>query len=95
MHRAPPRPRVWLIPLLAVALAALAPGCTNVPELDETIPDWARDARYPQLIPLTGDLASRPATGAEAQALKGELAARAAGLQARADRLRARDPDAE
>lgn len=72
---------------LPLAAAALAPGCTNVPELDATVPGWARDADYPMLIPLTGDLASVPAPQGEAERLQDALKARSARLQRRAREL--------
>lgn len=75
-----------LVPLAGLGAAMLG-GCTNVPELDAAVSDWAHDADYPKLIPLTGDLAAAPATGEEAEALQSQLESRAARLQARARSL--------
>lgn len=80
-------PCPMLLPALLAGMFAWA-GCTNVPELDDAVPDWVRDADYPALIPLTGDLAAAPATGEEAARLQSQLAARADGLNRRAQGLR-------
>ncbi|PVA10246.1 hypothetical protein DC366_08330 [Pelagivirga sediminicola] len=70
----------------ALCAGAMLPGCTQFPELDATIPDAARRAPYPDLVPLEGfrtrlDNSRIPQGSAES------VEDRAARLRARADRL--------
>ncbi|PCH74412.1 MAG: hypothetical protein COC12_03705 [Rhodobacteraceae bacterium] len=85
-HRASPRGyRKWL------ALAALLAGaaCTQVPELDATIPDHLRNAPYPELQPLDDALFDVPLPQAQSAEIEKSLSARAARLQSRARALNA------
>lgn len=72
----------------ALALVASFGGCTQFPDLDDSLGDGLAAAEYPDLATadqLVGLTAADPDRGArEAQALQ----ARVAGLQARADALR-------
>ena len=74
--------------ILCVCLPLLA-GCAQFPEVDAVISEDAKNAPPPELVPLDQILepatAVDPAKGDETEA---ELRARAAALQARADRLR-------
>jgi len=65
------------LPLLFVLAA-----CVDIPALEGTISDAARDAPYPQILPLTDP----PAPLVDDDST---MAARIAALQRRADRLRA------
>lgn len=79
--------------LLCLPLALAAPGCTRVPELDETHTDALNGAPYPALIPLGPALAVNAAEPDSAERLEREMTWRRARLRARAARLRARQPD--
>lgn len=68
-----------------VLILALA-GCSDFPQLDETIPAESRTAPYPQLATTT-DLG--PATETDTEAETDGLLARMAALLARANALRA------
>ena len=72
--------------ILALTLAALA-GCTTFPELDAVQTPGLANAPYPRLLPLGTLLAEGSAPRATPEAM-GDVAARAARLRARADRLR-------
>ena len=74
-------------PALCCLIGCLLAACATVPELDARVTPAARTAPYPQLQPLDPLLAE----GAAAQtdtATADALLARAAALQARANRLR-------
>ena len=77
--------RVWralcLIGLLGTA------GCTNVPELDATIPDHLRDADYPKLVRLDDVFATAQNPQEQAEEIEKSLEARRRRLQSRAQRL--------
>ena len=69
----------------------LLAGCADFPQLDASVSDRARAAAYPRILPLDGLLAvadARP-EGAAAAGL-GNLPARLARLQARANAMRGR-----
>ena len=59
-------------------------GCSNFPQLDDTLSQEARNAPYPELTPVP----SEPAPSTDGDAL---LAARIAALQARAEDIRRSD----
>lgn len=71
---------------LALAVAALlsATACTQVPELDATVPDHLQNAAYPDLIPLDGSLETEQLPQDQAEQIEQSLAARRSRLQARA-----------
>ncbi|KXF91049.1 hypothetical protein [Phaeobacter inhibens] len=79
-----------LFPLLAAA--ALASACARVPELEDRLTPDLRGAAYPALVPLEDALHPGTSAAEESKALEDTLEARAARLQARADRLRAAQP---
>lgn len=84
MHRRPAR---CLILSSTLVVAGLGAGCTQFPDLDaRNGPDMAA-ADYPLLVPIDGLLAG-VGTGAITATTDDEIAARAARLRARADRLR-------
>ncbi|ATG42748.1 hypothetical protein PhaeoP18_00777 [Phaeobacter piscinae] len=87
---APVRPYSRLFPLLAAA--ALISACARVPELEDRLTPDLRGADYPALVPLEDALQPRTPAAEESKALEDTLDARAARLQARADRLRAAQP---
>jgi len=72
--------RLW--PTLV--LATLTAACTNVPELDETIPPHLRDADYPELVSLDGSLVAKQTPQEQAGQIEQSLGARRDRLQARA-----------
>lgn len=72
--------------MLALALA----GCTQFPELDETIPPSAAAAEFPALVPLVPLLAANAPVIADRVETTANLEARVAGLRARASALQAR-----
>lgn len=67
-------------------IIALLSGCAEFPELDGTVDDAARNAPFPELVNLD---ALRGQVGAS-DATPDNMAARIAGLNARADALRQR-----
>lgn len=69
---------------LLVLISALA-GCSEFPELSQAVSARARNAAYPQILPLDQLLASLPATAPGRET--GTLAARAAALRARARQM--------
>ena len=72
--------RLW--PTLA--LVTLTAACTNVPELDATVPRHLRDADYPELVSLDGSLVAKQTPRAQASEIEQSLGARRDRLQARA-----------
>jgi len=74
---------------LALAVAALlfATACTQLPELDATVPAHLQNAPYPDLIPLDGSLAAEQLPRDQAEPIEQSLAARRSRLQARAREL--------
>ncbi|MDX1780598.1 MAG: hypothetical protein R3256_04680 [Thalassovita sp.] len=78
--------RVPFVSFLALSLAVLV-GCSEFPDLSETIEPAARQAPYPALIPIDDLLGAE--TGADRPSdTTAELQARARALRARAARLR-------
>ncbi|WP_421704384.1 hypothetical protein [Aliiroseovarius sp.] len=72
--------------IIVIACLGLAVGCSDAPRLDPTLSARARDAAYPDLVPLGPLLAGLSA--AQDDFGTGTLTARAAALRARAARLR-------
>ncbi len=68
-------------------VAASLAGCAEVPELDARVTPAARTAPYPTLQPLD-PLLTDGAAGETDEATAEALLARAAALQARANRMR-------
>lgn len=76
--------------LLALPLFLILAGCASgVPEINRTISPAARDAPYPGLEPLD-QLLARANAGSSIEADTDRLAARVAGLKARAAALQGR-----
>ncbi|WP_163849382.1 hypothetical protein [Pseudooceanicola aestuarii] len=80
-------PRLLSPALLTLALF-LPAGCARFPDLDATITAEARAADYPDLLPISDVLSVAEDPARLAPADGDSLDARAAGLRARADRLR-------
>jgi len=82
--------------VLPLAALVVAVSCTNVPELDATVPAHLRDAAYPDLVPLDGSLATLRLPQDQAGEIEKSLAARRDRLQARARAMNTPvvDPDA-
>lgn len=78
------RPHPLAVPML---LAAALAGCTEVPELEATIPDHLEQADYPALVQLDDSLFDHPEPGEAAEDLQRGLEARSRRLQDRARRL--------
>ncbi|PYG28062.1 hypothetical protein [Pelagimonas varians] len=72
--------------LSALFLSALLAGCTQFPELDSSQTPGVFDAPYPQLVPLD-DLINGAPPRATADMI-GSVTGRAAGLRARAVRIK-------
>lgn len=80
--------------LLRPAAFALLAGpmlaaCTDIPELDATVPAHLKQADYPALVPLDGLLTPLPPPQEQADALRAELETRRDGLQQRARQMNA------
>jgi hypothetical protein len=73
--------------ILTLPFCACLMGCADIPALDGTISDAARNAPYPELTPI-------PPAPAPASVTEDTLAPRIAALQQRARALRAVDPGA-
>lgn len=73
--------RPWLAATITILVVS---ACTEVPELDSTIPGHIRKAPYPKLVPLDRALISAPLPQVRSEELEKSLAARQARLQARA-----------
>ena len=72
---------------LTVAGLGLA-ACTQFPELDHTQSTHLENADYPALVPLDPLLARASAPGPDPAETQADLAARLAGLRARAGAMR-------
>lgn len=70
----------------------LTVGCTPFPQLQGSIPKGAETADYPDLVPLDPLLANIKPKSPDAEQTANTLNARASGLQARANKLRALPP---
>jgi hypothetical protein len=79
--------RLCLLSTLAAQLIATA--CTQVPELDATVPKHLRNAAYPELAPLDASLTTPVFPQDQARQTEETLAARRDRLQARANALNA------
>ncbi|PIV79170.1 MAG: hypothetical protein COW54_05495 [Rhodobacteraceae bacterium CG17_big_fil_post_rev_8_21_14_2_50_63_15] len=86
------RPRA-LLPALAVIALGLAASCTSVLDRDTQSTQALRAAGYPALVPAEDLTASVPPPAITPQTAR-DLDARANGLRARAERLRAEGVDA-
>lgn len=63
-------------------------ACTQVPELDQAIPDWVRKADYPQLVALDASLISQVSPQEQSDKIANDLLARRDRLNRRAERLK-------
>lgn len=77
--------RLWR-GLYLIGLIGLV-NCTNVPELDATIPDHLRNADYPKLVRLDGVFATAQNPREQADKIEQSLETRRRQLQSRARRL--------
>ncbi len=86
--------RLW--PISGFAALLIATACTQVPELDATIPAHLRNAPYPALVPLDDALFAAPLPQVQSQEIERSLTARRDRLQSRAKGLNASvvDPEA-
>jgi len=75
---------------LACSVLCLVAACTQLPALDSTIPQSAKDADYPKLVPLEGLTAGIPEAQTRAADTQAALEARIGALRARANRLKGR-----
>ncbi|MCT4558315.1 MAG: hypothetical protein N4A61_09685 [Pelagimonas sp.] len=73
--------------LRAMLLCSVLVGCTQFPELEEGRIDLPGGAEFPRILPLDPLLADGPRTASVATV--GHVEGRVAGLNARADQLRA------
>lgn len=89
------RNRLFVPALCAVLAQVLVAGCTNIPELDATVPDHLEDADYPPLVPIETLLVPVPDPQQQADDLQTQLQDRRDSLQRRAERLNAPVVDEE
>jgi hypothetical protein len=82
-------PRVTGMAWLVMPTCLLALSCTQVPELDATIPESLLTAPYPALIPLEYMAPTGASPREDAEQIENELAARRERLAARAAALNA------
>ncbi|MCA0869619.1 hypothetical protein LCL97_02160 [Seohaeicola saemankumensis] len=75
--------------LIAAALLSGVAGCTQVPELNDTVTDDLSSSKYPALVPLAPTLGTRPAPQDEAERLESSLNGRRDRLKSRASGLQA------
>ena len=73
--------------LAASALLLAGAACTQVPELDASIPDNLRNAPYPKLVQLDETLFAVPRPQAQSAEIEKSLAGRRDRLQSRARAL--------
>lgn len=78
-------PRLWPALFLVAGLSVTA--CTQVPELDATVPTHLRTAAYPKLVSLDGTLTTTRTPQDQAAQIEQSLAARRDRLQARSKGL--------
>lgn len=76
-----------LRPAILIAILSLGAGCTQFPDLDSAVTDTARDAPYPDLLPVE-ELNARIAEPKITPDTVSGLAGRVAALKARAAWLR-------
>ena len=79
------RPKASGLILLALVLVS---GCTQVPELDASVPKHLHTAAYPDLISLDGSLATQITPQDQSEQVARTLTERAKRLQARAEALK-------
>jgi len=73
---------------MTLALSLLAAGCTQFPQLDQTITPQMEAAPFPKLVPVDPLLANIRTSGVDPVQTQNALQARVARLRARAARLR-------
>lgn len=76
-----------LRPALAAIIAACLAGCAQFPELDAAISPGAKNADYPDLVPIEQLKAQVPEVKTDSDTLD-EIDARVESLRTRAQRLR-------
>lgn len=76
---------------LSLACALPIAACTQIPELDASVPPEAERADYPELVPVERLLGVDAFDPASNEATADQLDSRTRNLQARAQRLRERD----
>jgi hypothetical protein len=80
--------------LIAIIMPFALMGCTQFPELDNTVSASGQDADYPKLVPIQSLLVESPSTEPTAEQTVAGLTARVLALQNRAARLRGSVVDA-
>ncbi len=83
------------VAVLGVSAFLCLSGCTNIPELDETVPKQLEKADYPQLVPIETLLIPLPAPEEQEEELRTDLTNRRDSLQSRASQLNTTVVDAE
>lgn len=80
--------------LLTIVMCGLLAGCTQFPELDQTVSADIANQPYPELRPQSTLLAEANAFDADAETAREDLSQRADALGARADAIRTQEePD--
>lgn len=74
--------------ILSALVLVLVSACTQVPELDATVPKHLHAAAYPALISLDGSLATHITPQDQSEQIERTLTGRAERLQARAEALK-------
>lgn len=72
---------------LCLALGLFVSGCTQVPELNATVPKTLHNTHFPKLIQLDGSLATKTIPQQQSEEIGQAIADRSDRLQARAQAL--------
>ncbi len=81
--------------IMCIATGCALTGCTNIPELDATVPPSLQQADYPALVPIETLLTPLPPVKDNAEDVQSDLENRRDALQDRARRLNAQIVDDE
>lgn len=73
---------------LAVLAAMWLSSCTQIPELDEAVPDWVHNADYPKLTPLEPLATTRSLPQDESAKIAQQMSARTDRLNSKAKWLK-------
>lgn len=87
MTTGPQKSRRSRIATLAIVAIWSLGACTQIPELDEAVPDWVRKADYPELTALDASVTTKTMPQDDSEKIAQEMSGRRDRLNNKAKRL--------
>lgn len=84
----PPKRKHLTIAVIAVIAHFSLVACSQIPELDEAVPNWVRHADYPELTALDPSVTTKTLPQDESEKIAREMTGRRDNLERKARRLK-------